>query len=73
MFILIMVRYLYKETIAKPIEGVGHFEPLRHYAEVHVLLEPLERGSGLVFESQCSTDTLPLHYQTFDHDTFSRN
>lgn len=54
---------LYKETIAKPIEGVGHFEPLRHYAEVHVLLEPLESGSGLVFESQCSTDTLPLHYQ----------
>lgn len=54
---------LYKETITKPIEGVGHFEPLRHYAEVHVLLEPLESGSGLVFESQCSTDTLPLHYQ----------
>lgn len=54
---------LYKETITAPVEGVGHFEPLRHYAEVHVLLEPLESGSGLVYESQCSTDILPLNYQ----------
>lgn len=54
---------LYKETIQETVEGVGHFEPLRHYAEVHVLLEPLPLGSGLVFESQCSQDHLPLHYQ----------
>lgn len=54
---------LYKETITKPVEGVGHFEPLRHYAEVHVLLEPMPAGSGLVFESQCSHDELALHYQ----------
>lgn len=40
---------VYKETIAAPVEGVGHFEPLRHYAEVHLLLEPGERGSGLQF------------------------
>ena len=40
---------VYKETIRCPVEGVGHFEPLRHYAEVHLLLEPLEEGSGLVF------------------------
>lgn len=54
---------LYKETLAQPIEGVGHFEPLRHYAEVHVLLEPLESGSGLVYESQCSTDLLAINHQ----------
>ena len=45
---------LYKETIAAPVEGVGHFEPLRHYAEVHLLLEPAPRGSGLTFASACS-------------------
>ena len=54
---------LYKETIAAPVEGVGHFEPLRHYAEVHLLLEPLPRGSGLVFGSLCSQDVLDLNWQ----------
>ncbi len=54
---------VYKETIAGPVEGVGHFEPLRHYAEVHLLLEPLEPGSGLKFEADCSTDDLPLNWQ----------
>lgn len=49
---------LYLETTAKPVEGVGHFEPLRHYAEVHLLLEPGERGSGLTFASACSLDRL---------------
>ena len=56
-------RIFYKETILGPVEGVGHFEPLRHYAEVHLLLEPLPRGSGLVFDSTCSTDVLDLVYQ----------
>ena len=54
---------VYKETILDRVEGVGHFEPLRHYAEVHLLLEPLERGSGLVFESQCSEDILDKNWQ----------
>lgn len=54
---------VYKETITEAVEGVGHFEPLRHYAEVHLLLEPLERGSGLVFASDCSTDVLDLNWQ----------
>ncbi len=54
---------VYKETIAAPVEGVGHFEPLRHYAEVHLLLEPGPRGSGLVFDSSCSTDDLDLNWQ----------
>ena len=45
------------------MEGVGHFEPLRHYAEVHLLLEPLPAGSGLVFASSCSTDLLDNHFQ----------
>ena len=56
-------RIYYKETIAAPVEGVGHFEPLRHYAEVHLLLEPLPAGSGLVFDSVCSTDVLDIAYQ----------
>ena len=56
-------RIFYKETIENQVEGVGHFEPLRHYAEVHLLLEPLPRGSGLVFDSTCSTDVLDLTYQ----------
>ena len=56
-------RIFYKETIAAPVEGVGHFEPLRHYAEVHLLLEPLPRGSGLVFDSRCPTDVLDGNYQ----------
>jgi len=54
---------VYKETIAGPVEGVGHFEPLRHYAEVHLLLEPGERGSGIILESRCSTDVLARQYQ----------
>ena len=53
----------YKETIAEPVEGVGHFEPLRHYAEVHLLMQPLERGSGLHFSAQCSEDVLDRNWQ----------
>ena len=56
-------RILYQETIAGPVEGVGHFEPLRHYAEVHLLLEPLPRGSGLQFRTDCSTDALAINWQ----------
>lgn len=54
---------VYRETIAAPVEGVGHFEPLRHYAETHLLLEPLERGSGLEFATACSEDTLDRNWQ----------
>ena len=54
---------MYRETIAAPVEGVGHFEPLRHYAEVHLLLEPGERGSGLRFETACSEDMLDRSWQ----------
>lgn len=54
---------VYKETIAKIVEGVGHFEPLRHYAEVHLLMEPGEPGSGLVFEADCSEDMLDRNWQ----------
>lgn len=54
----------YKETIEAPVEGVGHFEPLRHYAEVHLLLEPLPQGSGLVFATQCPLDVLDGNYQS---------
>ncbi len=54
---------LYKETIAAPVVGVGHFEPLRHYAEVHLLLEPGERGSGLRFASAVGADDLDLNWQ----------
>lgn len=54
---------LYKETIANIVEGVGHFEPLRHYAEVHLLLEPAEVGSGLQFASKCSEDVLEKNWQ----------
>ena len=56
-------RVVYKETILEPVEGVGHFEPLRHYAEAHILLEPLPPGSGLQFDSTCSTDLLPAQYR----------
>ena len=56
-------RVVYKETIAHTVRGVGHFEPLRHYAEVHLLLEPLERGAGMAYESRCSTDDLELRWQ----------
>ncbi|CAJ1176773.1 Tetracycline resistance protein TetM from transposon TnFO1 [Companilactobacillus paralimentarius] len=54
---------LYKETITKKVEGIGHFEPLRHYAEVHLLLEPAKPGSGLTFDSQCNLDTLGRNWQ----------
>ena len=54
---------VYKETIANTVEGVGHFEPLRHYAEVHLILEPLERGSGVVIDTQCSEDVLDKNWQ----------
>ncbi len=53
----------YKETITAPVEGVGHFEPLRHYAEAHILLEPLPTGSGLVFDTVCPLDVLDVNYQ----------
>ncbi|MBQ8846051.1 MAG: GTP-binding protein, partial [Lachnospiraceae bacterium] len=54
---------VYKETIAEAVEGVGHFEPLRHYVEAHILLEPGERGSGLTFATDVSTDVLDLNWQ----------
>ena len=54
---------IYKETIARAAEGVGHFEPLRHYAEVHLLLEPGVPGSGLVFENRCRADVLAVNWQ----------
>lgn len=54
---------VYKETITQTVEGVGHFEPLRHYAEVHLLMEPGEPGSGLVFEADCSEDMLDKNWQ----------
>lgn len=54
---------VYRETIAAPVEGIGHFEPLRHYAEVHLLLEPGTPGSGLVLDSQCSQDILDTNWQ----------
>ena len=56
-------RIFYKETIANTVEGVGHYEPLRHYAEAHILLEPLPRGSGLVLDTVCPTDVLDGQYQ----------
>ena len=56
-------RVVYRETIAAPVEGVGHFEPLRHYAEVRLLLEPLPRGTGLRFASVCPEDQLDGHWQ----------
>lgn len=56
-------RIFYKETIENTVEGVGHYEPLRHYAEVHLLLEPLPPGSGLEFATACSTDLLDANYQ----------
>ena len=54
---------VYKETITAPVEGVGHFEPLRHYAEVHLRLEPGERGSGMQFAAECSEDILDRNWQ----------
>lgn len=56
-------KILYKETIAAPVEGVGHFEPLRHYAEVHLLMEPAPPGSGLLFESRCDEEVLAAPFQ----------
>ena len=56
-------RIFYKETIETTVEGVGHFEPRRHYAECHLLLEPLPRGSGLVFDTACPLDVLDVNYQ----------
>ncbi|MCR4908448.1 MAG: TetM/TetW/TetO/TetS family tetracycline resistance ribosomal protection protein [Lachnospiraceae bacterium] len=56
-------RIVYMETIAESVEGVGHFEPLRHYAEVHLLLEPLPAGSGLMFAADCPPDTLAGNWQ----------
>lgn len=54
---------VYKETVAEPVEGVGHFEPLRHYAEVHLLIEPGEPGSGCQFFTACSEDVLARNWQ----------
>ena len=56
-------RILYRETIANAVEGVGHYEPLRHYAEVHLLMEPLPRGSGIVLDSVCPEDELDRNWQ----------
>jgi len=56
-------RVSYRETICNTVEGIGHFEPLRHYAEVHLLLQPLPRGSGLVFDTDCSEDVLDRNWQ----------
>nr|WP_271716042.1 TetM/TetW/TetO/TetS family tetracycline resistance ribosomal protection protein [Anaeromicropila herbilytica] len=56
-------RIVYKETIENVVEGVGHFEPLRHYAEVHLLMEPGELGSGLVYQNDCSEDELSKNWQ----------
>ena len=56
-------RISYRETIAAPVEGVGHFEPLRHYAEVHLILAPLPQGSGLVFDTVCNEDVLDRNWQ----------
>lgn len=57
-------KVLYKETIAAPVMGYGHYEPLRHYAEVNLRIEPAPRGSGLSFDSECHVDTLPANYQS---------
>lgn len=54
---------LYRETIAAPVIGMGHFEPLRHYAEVHLLMEPGPRGSGLQFDTICDDNMLPINWQ----------
>lgn len=54
---------VYRETISEPVIGIGHFEPLRHYAEVHLMLEPLPQGRGLEFDTQCSGDVLDFNWQ----------
>lgn len=56
-------RITYKETIASAVEGVGHYEPLRHYSEVHLLMEPLKRGSGLVIAADCAENMLARNWQ----------
>jgi small GTP-binding protein len=56
-------KILYKETVADTVYGFGHFEPLRHYAEVHLRIEPLPRGSGIIADTECDTDTLSLNWQ----------
>lgn len=56
-------KIVYKETIKSPVVGVGHYEPLRHYAEVHLKMKPLEAGSGLVFDTDCSEDVLDRNWQ----------
>lgn len=56
-------RVLYKETIEDTVEGVGHYEPLRHYAEVHLIMTPLKRGEGLIFETKCHEDVLDRNWQ----------
>lgn len=63
MLSLVRERFVYKETIKNPVVGVGHYEPLRHYAEVHLKMEPLEAGSGLVFDADCSEDVLDRNWQ----------
>jgi small GTP-binding protein len=63
----------YKETISSAVTGYGHFEPLRHYAEVKLILEPTSRGSGITFESQCHVDNLILNYQnTIENHVFEK-
>ncbi|WP_429860790.1 hypothetical protein [Brevibacillus reuszeri] len=61
---------LYKETIQSAVTGYGHFEPLRHYAEVHHLLEPGERSSGIYFTSICHPDELSFNYQNLVRSQF---
>lgn len=56
-------RVLYKETIANTVEGVGHYEPLKHYAEVHLIIEPLKKGEGIIINSKCSEDVLDRNWQ----------
>ena len=58
---------IYKETIAGPTIGIGHFEPLRHYAEAHLLMEPLPQGSGMIFDTRCSEDKLDRNWQRLIH------
>lgn len=65
---------LYKETITSTVTGYGHFEPLKHYAEVHVKIEPAERGSGILFTSRCHTDALsPGHQRVIEKHLFERD
>lgn len=56
-------RVLYRETVKKPTLGYGHYEPLRHYAEVHIIIEPREKGHGVSFRSECSTDVITQNFQ----------